>query len=231
MSESFQQRQKKLVYEYEQSIQSGNVKPTVVPIQKDYANDKQQCLTSVSFVPTDIAKKIIKEVTEPLRQYDPNHYFYPPESMHLTIKNIRTINDPPLFNTKDIERVDKLFAETIPQFPKFEFAIEDVVVFPTSMSVTAFSDRILWDLVSALDKGLKEISVPDNKKYVSDSVYFGNITLCRFTKKPNDKFIKEAREFRNHKIGKMKIEKINLISCNAVCHPNSLKIIGEYKLS
>lgn len=199
-------------------------------MQKDHAKDKQRCLTSVSFVPENISNKIIREVIEPLQQYDPNHYFYLTESMHLTLKNIRTVNNPPLFDAKDIKKVDKLFSEIIPQFPKFDFTVEDVVIFPTSMSVTAFSDRILWDLVSSLDKGLKEIGVPDNKKYTSNSVYFGNITLCRFTKKPNEKFVKEARKFRNYKIGKMTIEKINLITCNAVCHPKSLKIINEYNL-
>ncbi|MDD5489417.1 MAG: hypothetical protein PHP25_01905 [Candidatus Moranbacteria bacterium] len=230
MPESFQEQQKKLIVEYEQSISKGNIKSTFVAMQKDYANDGQICLTSVVFVPENISDKINKEVIEPLRHYDPDQYFYPVESLHLTIKNIRTINNPPLFDAKDIEKVDKLFSEIIPQFSKFNFAVEDVVIFPTSMSVAAFSDRILWDLVSSLDKGLKEIGVPDNKKYTSNSVYFGNITLCRFTKKPNDKFVKEARKFRNYKIGKMKVEKINLITCNAVCYPKSLKIISEYKL-
>jgi len=47
---------------------------------------------------------------------------------------------------------------------------------------------------------------------------------------PKNKSIIEVRKMRNLKIGKFKVEKINLITSNAVCHPASRKIIAEYEL-
>lgn len=223
-------KQKELVKQLEESFIGGANKSTIVGVQKDYANDDQICLTSVVFIPEDISKKIIFNVIDKLKKIEPQHYFYPLESMHLTIKNIRTVNKPPLFSETDINKANKLFNEIIPEFPVFQFNIEDVLVFPTSISVMAYSNDIFQKLVFALDKGLQRIGVPDNKKYFSDSIFLGNITICRFTQKPSDKFIEEAKKMRNLKIGEFRAEKISLITCNAACNSNSRKIINEYNL-
>jgi|SRR3989339_678378 len=230
MTNDYFSQQKHLVKEIETSLLKGVRKASTVEMQKDYTNDDQICLTSVVFVPKNISQKITEDIVRPLQKIDSDQYYYPLDSMHLTIKNVRVIKNPPSFNEEDIRKVDKLFSELIPKFPKFEFSIEDVILWPTSIAVMGYCGKTLQKLVTALDEGLKEIGVPDNKKYISDSVYFGNITLCRFTKKPNEQFMEEAGKFRNYKIGKMKVEKISLISCNAVCHPSSRKIIGEYEL-
>ncbi len=202
----------------------------MVDRQKDYANDRQTSLTSVVFLPEDITDGITKNITSPLKNIEPNQYFYPAASMHLTIKNIRTISEPPTFSQADVIKVNKLFNNIIPKFQTFEFNVEDILIFPTSLAVMAYSDDTLKKLVLALDKGLNKIGMPDNKKYLSDSVFWGNITVCRFVEKPGDKFMAQAKKMRNLKIGKFKVKKISLICCNAVCHKNSKKIIAEYEL-
>lgn len=230
MNNNYLLQQKDLVKRLEDSFANGVHKSTVVDMQKDYVNDDQICLTSVVFIPDVISNRILKNFINRLKIIEPHHLFYPRESMHLTIKNIRTIKKPPLFTESDINKVNQLFKEIIPSFPCFEFNVEDVLNFPTSLSVMAYSDETLKKLILALDKGLKEIGVPDNKKYLSDSVFWGNITICRFVKNPGDQFIAEVKKMRNSKIGRFKVEKINLITCNAVCYSESRKIIGEYEL-
>jgi len=230
MIDNYILKQKVLVKELENIFIKGESKSTVVDMQKDYANNKQITLTSVVFLPKNITDSITKNIINPLQRIEPNQYFYPAASMHLTIKNIRTIHEPPIFNESDVNKVNKLFNDIIPKFQPFEFKVEDVLIFPTSISVMAYSDDILQKLVLALDNGLKEIGVSDDKKYLSDSVFWGNITVCRFTEKPSDLFIAEVKKMRNLKIGKFKVENINLITCNAVCRENSKKIIAEYKL-
>ncbi|MDD5291281.1 MAG: hypothetical protein PHZ04_04190 [Patescibacteria group bacterium] len=235
MRNNYLLQQKALVKKLENSfvqnnIKANNNKVSVVSIQTDYANNNKICLTSVVFIPNDVSDRIILKVINNLKEIESHHYFYPDESMHLTIKNIRGIHQPPLFTEKDILKVDQLFKEIIPKFPAFEFKVEDVLIFPTSLSVMAYSNDTLQKLVLALDKGLREIGVPDNKKYFSDSVFWGNITVCRFTENPSPQFIDAAKKIRNLKIGEFKVEKVNLITCNAVCYPKSRKIIGEYEL-
>ena len=230
MKTDYFSQQKYLVKEIENSLSKGMRKATTIEMQKDYANDDQICLTSVVFVPKNISQKIAEDIIGPLQKIDPAQYYYSSDSMHLTIKNVRVIKNPPSFNEEDIRKVDKLFSELIPKFPKFEFSIEDVILWPTSIAVMGYCDETLQKLVTALDKGLREIEVPDDKKYASNSVYFGNITICRFAQNPKEESLEAVKKLRDHKIGNMIIEKINLITCNAVCHPSSRKIIGEYKL-
>ncbi|MBU0707305.1 hypothetical protein KKG41_02960 [Patescibacteria group bacterium] len=230
MNNDYLLQQKALVEELESSFARGDSKTTVVETQKDYANDDQICLTSIVFIPDEISSKVIQNISDPLKKIEPQQYFYPPGSMHLTIKNIRTISKPPLFTQKDVIKVNELFNIIIPKFSVIEFRVEDVLLFPTSISLMAYSNDDLQKLVLALDKGLNEIDLPDDKTLLSDSIFWGNITVCRFTEKPNENFVSKVKKMRNMKIGKLKVEKISLVTCNAVCHPGSRKVISEYEL-
>ncbi|NMG22400.1 hypothetical protein, partial [Brasilonema bromeliae] len=69
------------------------------------------------------------------------------------------------------------------------------------------------------------------KKYISDTVFFGNMTLCRLTHEPSTLFKKKVQELENIYIGEMGVTEISLVICNAVCHPKTKKVIGTYKLS
>lgn len=223
-------QQKATIKMLEDSLAKGVSKSTVVNMQKDYENDDQICLTSVVFISNEFSSKIISNVIAKLKKIEPQHYYYPPEAFHLTIKNVRTINKPKLFNNSDINKANNLFKNVIPKFSSFDFCVEDVLVFPTSLALMAYSDEDLKKLVNDLDKGLKQVGVPDNKKYFSNTVYWGNITFCRFTNKPSTHFINEVNKMRNLVIGSFKVKDINLITCNSVCSPKSRKIIGKYKL-
>ncbi len=230
MPSNYSQEQKQMVNELENTFATGDRKSTVVDMQTDYANDDQMCLTSVVFIPPDISKIITEKIIKPLQAIEPMHYFYPPESMHLTIKNVRTISKPPLFSETDVEKTKKLYSNIVPTFSRFTFDVEDVVLFPTSLSVMAYSSEVLKELVLSLDKGLKEIGVPDNKKYLSDTIFWGNITVCRFVTHPGQEFIDMVKELRNLKIDSLIVDTVSLITCNAVCEPSSRHVLAEYSL-
>lgn len=228
--ENYKSKQQKTISEMEKTFIRGGQKSTIVEMRQDYFNDNQIALTSIIRIDSKICNKITEEVIEPLRQIDPNHFYFSPESMHITIKNIRTINNPPSFTQEDVDKASTLFSKLIPKFDSFEFEIEDVILFPTSISVMAYSNKTLYDLVTALDKGLNEIGVPDNKQYFSNSVFWGNITICRFTEKPSNEFVEKVKSLRYSKFGKQRVDKINLVEMNAVLNPRYLKIVADYKL-
>ena len=230
MNNSYFQQQKKFVRQLEQSFASGKSASTVVDIQRDYANDDQICLTSVVFIPDEVSRMIATDIIQRLNRIEPWQYFFPSESMHITIKNIRTVSKPPLFSQTDIEKANELFATIVSKFPVFTFSVEDVVVFPTSISVMAYTNETLQKLVLALDEGLKAIGIPDDKKYISNSIFWGNKTICRFTQPPQAELLKEVEKMRKTRIGTFNVETVSLITCNAVCHSSSRDIIGEYKL-
>jgi 2'-5' RNA ligase len=222
--------QKQVVEEFEQSLGGGSNKSSIVEVQKDYANDNQLCLSSISFVPKDLAAEMATKIMEPLQAIEPDFYYYPVNSLHLSIKNIRTIHNPPLFTEEDIKKVAKLFGETVPQFPSLHFEIEDIIKMPTSVLVIAYAEENFKKLFLALDYGLKEIGVPDDKRYFSDSVVWGSITLCRFTHQPKPEFIDKVRSMRHLKFGEMVVSDIKLVVCNAVCHEGSRRTIASFHL-
>jgi len=76
---------------------------TVLPVE-NYANDPRIALTSVHFPKNFFKEAIFDKILKPLKQISPDHYYYPSDSLHLTIKNIRLINDPPTFNEEDVIR-------------------------------------------------------------------------------------------------------------------------------
>jgi len=229
MPDNYIHQQKQLIKKIEESLAAGKVQSTIVEMQKDYAHDDQTCLTLACFVPDDTADKIVNNIIDPLKIIEPDYYYYFPGSLHLTLKNIRTIHKPPLFTEEDIARVDKVFKEIIPQFPPISYYLEDLLLMPTSVSLMGYTMNILKKLVKTLDRGMNKIGVPDDKKYFSDEVFFGNVTLCRFTHRPSTPFVNKVQELKNINIGEVKIVEANLITCNAVCHPKTRKVISTYK--
>ncbi|MBU0670922.1 hypothetical protein KKF29_02065 [Patescibacteria group bacterium] len=230
MENPYSIQQKQIVAQLEKLSAKNEPKATLVDMQKDYKNDDQICLTSLSFVEKKTADKITEKIIKPLEKSGPDHFYFPADSMHITIKNIRTIHKPPLFTPEDIIKADKLFKSIIPKFPSFSFNFKGLAKFPTSISLIGYCDETLRKLVQALDRGLNEISLPDNKKYISDEIFFGNISICRFTHEPSDKFIDKFTELKKINIGTVLIKKINLITCNAVCNPKTRNIINTYEL-
>jgi 2'-5' RNA ligase len=229
MPDTYRELQERAVNQLRAGSQR-NSRASVVPIRSDYKTDTAMCLTSVAFLPADIGQNVYRRIVGPLKGIEPDHHYYPPDSMHITIKNIRTIHNPPLFTQADVRKVARLFAELIPQRPSISFWLEEVVSFQTSAALIAYSSAGLRDLVRALDSGLNKIGVPDNKQYVSDDVFFGNVTLCRYTHPPSKEFYDAVVEMTRAYKRTLKVEAIHLIACNAVCAPESRRVFRSYKL-
>lgn len=230
MNKNYSDQQKKLIKKMALSVQTDEFISTVVPMRPDYEDDNRICLTSVVFPTKKINNFIESQIIKPLKNIEPNHHYYPASSLHITIKNIRTIANPPLFSQKDARKVSNLLKIIVPECVSFDFNFEDIVRFPTSLSLIGYSDERLRVLIQKLDNGLKKIGVPDNKKYFSNSIFFGSMTLCRFTQQPSIKFLNKVAELRTVKIAPVEVKTISLITCNAVCDARGRKIIGEYSL-
>lgn len=227
---SYQQKQLRLFSKLEKQFRQGQTPATLVTPSADYTDDKRICLTSVVFIPKNLQKVILEKIIKPLKNADPNQYYYLPQSLHLTIQNIRTVNLPLLFTDGDIEKVKTVFAKTIPKYQPFEFDLEGLFELPTGISIRGFTSEVLGNLVMELRENLKKVGVADNKTYSSETV-FGNISVCRYyLKQPNASFFRKVKQLKNTKVGKLKVKTISLITTNCVCHPNFTKIIKTYNL-
>ena len=232
MSRTYQDRQKQLIDSIRNDVSTVTAQASVVPMQADYAADPGRCLTSVMFVPRPIAKRLQAEVQQTLARVEPQHYYNPPESMHITIKNVRVAEAPPTFDDADIAQVHGCFAGIVPRHARFPFVFEQLVIFPNSVSLVGYSDESLRSLVRDLDGGLRAVGMPDNKRYLSDEVFFGNITLCRFTHPPSIALIETVDHLnRAWRPIEICLSHIELIAGNASATPATLKRLHRYELS
>jgi hypothetical protein len=227
----YRRQQKQLIDQLRLGAGQPGAKATVVPMKRDYRHDPAIGLTSVAFVPPELGRAISQDIIEPLKAIEPDHYYYEPDSMHLTVKNIKSVHNPPHFTPTDARQAGRLFARIIPRHGAFSVQLEELVPFSTSLSLIAYSGAPLHKLVQALDAGLKEIGVPDDKRYVSKAVIFGNVTLCRYVQPPSERFLNAVTERAHAFTAELKIEAVHLITCNAVCAPEWRDYIGSYWLN
>ena len=229
--DSYTQKQKELVAKMKKMFaQNQHGSGTVVERKDNYVDSEELTLTTIVFITKNIIDIIAQKILEPLKSIEPDHYYYPAESTHLTIKSIRYASNPPGYTEQDIEKVNNLFQSIVSEFDSFTFSLEGLTRFPNSLSLMGYSNDSLKDLVLALDQGLKDIGVPDNKKYFSDEIFFGNVTLCRFTHDPGGKFLAKVKELEEVQIGELEIKELSLVTSDAVCSSASKKIINTYNL-
>lgn len=228
---TYQELQEGLFNTIEENAKHGKQLSTIVPTVRDYRQDKRLCLTGVSFLPSELQRKIETDILNPLLKIDPVQYYYPPQALHLTIQNVRASNYPPTFNQNDIKKVKAVFMEVIPNHKRIKFELKGIFNLPTSLAIRAYSNSSLKNLVLELRKKLATAGVADDKVYASAEVFFGNITFCRFTKTPNKEFQQKISNLKNIKIGTMIVNTVSLITTNPGCHPNRTIAIDKIYLS
>lgn len=225
----FQKKQLDLIRQMESDFASGTATSTVVAMQTDYVNDPQLCLTCVSFLPHDIVDTIQKQLIRPLSVIEPDFYFYPNQSLHITIQNIRVISDPPHFNEIDIAKAQQLLQNFIPAYEPFVFEFSGILLLPTSLAVIVLITPEYDHFVRAFRQTLISADVPDDKQYFSDEIIFANTTICRYTHEPSQEFLDEVAKHKQTLFGSMNVEEVSLIQTNAGAHPLKTKVLGTYR--
>jgi len=199
---------------------------SIVPQRRDHAADVRMCLTALVFFSKNLQDRVTESIIQPLAEADPEQYYYPPESMHVTIQNVRNINEPPHFSEQDVEKVKIKFREIIPRHQRFSMSLKGLFQLPTSIALRGYTDEQLRALVMDLRQGLIDCGVPDDKKYASEKVFFGSSTICRVTQRPNAAFYEQVKNLKEVEVGKLEIQEIALITTNAVCHPRKTVVIS-----
>lgn len=224
-----QQKQIKVIDEIEKQVERKFLQFSIVSPINDYENDSRMSLTSVHFPKEKLLEIMYQLFIEPLRMIDPHHYYYSNDSLHMTIKNIKVIHDPPQFTSKDINIAKHIFQEVIAKHCKFNIYFYRLMLFPHNLSLIGTTDPELDTIVLDLDTRLKNAGIPDDKKYINIRFFFSNITLARFTSPVSHTFIEKVNELsRNVNIMPYEVDSISLLSCNAVLKKRN--IFGSWKL-
>lgn len=211
-----QQKQIAVINDIEKQIKDNTLHFTTVPPVNDYEGDTRLCLTSVH-IPHNHLINTAREIIEQLRNVEPTYYFYDNDSLHMTIKNVRVINNPPHFTNEDTEKAKEVFSEVIPHHQTFSVYFYRLLLFPTNLALIGTTDPELDSIILDLDKNLNKKGVPDDKKYSNDRYFFSNMTLARFPE-ASDTFKQKVKELSDSlRVDPYEVDSVTLLSCNAVC--------------
>lgn len=225
----YQQKQIVLMRQMEDSLAKNTAASTIVIIQKDYVNDPQLCLTCVSFLPKNIAETIQTQLLTKLATIESAFYYYPVQSLHVTIQNIRIINNPPHFCSADIAKAQQLLQNFIPAYKPFVFEFFGILLLPTSLAIIALITPEYERFVRAFRQALINAGIPDDKQYFTNEIIFANTTICRYTHEPSQEFLDELKKYERTSFGSMRAQEVSLIQTNAGAHPSKTKVLGTYQ--
>lgn len=212
----YQNKQIEVINSIETQINNDSLRFSTVSPVKDYESDSRICLTSVHIPSQSLKNQIQKLLVEPLKSVEPNYYYYSPDSMHMTIKNIRVINEPPHFTDSDILKAEEVFSRLIPNHKKFKVYFYRLLLFPNNLALIGTTDPELDQIFLDLDKRLNDVGVPDDKKYTNKEYFFSNMTLARFSK-ASDSFKRKIEELSNvFPLKPYNVDSVTLLTCNAV---------------
>jgi len=99
---------------------------------------------------------------------------------------------------------------------------------PFSLSIRCYCAESIRGLLAEVREGFKAAGVPDNKKYASQEVFFGNVTFCRFASPPTDtRWKKLVDELKDVDFGQLNVKEVHLVTTNGVCHPSKTKLVTK----
>jgi len=224
----YKELQKEMVRRLEYGSATSAQGVSVVPMRSDFTGQPERSLTTVTFIGQDIGSAIQETVVKPLARLEPEHHYYPTDALHLTIKNVCSLADPPAFSEADIKTADRVLRSTVSLYPALDFALEETVALRNSVAVIGYSGQWFKRLIQELDDRLRRAGLPDDKRYVSDTVFFSNITVCRFVHPPSADFLKMLAAQRFRLNARLQVSRVNLIVVDAVCSPETRRDIAAY---
>jgi len=220
----YQLKQREVVDRIEEGVNDGCLNFSTISPVENYEDDPRTCLTSVHLPRQSLLKQVQQSIIKPLSRIEPDFYYYPPDSLHMTIKNIRVSNDPPQFNEKDIRKAEKIFSEIIPNKKQFNVYFYRLLLFPNNLALIGTTDPELDNIILDLDKALEAQGIPDDKVYINSQYFFSNMTLARFNTPPSKKFKEKVNQLSaglNFK--PYRVDSVTLLTCNPVFKNRQIK--------
>lgn len=225
-----QQAQIEVINKIEQQANTNSMQFSTVTPVNDYTNDTRISLTGVHLPNDSLKKNVSTQILEPLRKVDPTHHYYQPDTLHLTIKNVRLISDPPAFDDEDISKVKNVFKDVIPHHHAFKAYFYRLLLFPANLTLIGTTEPELDLIHLDLDRRLNEVGISDDKQYVNSRYFFCNMTLVRFTSSITNEYMDKIEEISRSIICKpYKIDSVTLLTCNATL--NKQQIIDTWSLT
>ena len=212
------------------SISAGQGRSSLVPMRASYVN-VVRCLSILAFPSASLAHQICDELIPVFTAIDPQHHYYPAESLHLTIKGIRAAASPAAYAERETSTVAEVLRHLAPRLRPLEFTLRGVARFPSSLIVRAFGTTAFRDTILMLDDALRKAGIATNKVDASMSVFIGNMTFCRFTTEPSARLLDCVRSKDVSSLGRFTVDTMALVGCDEVCSLESRLTYASVPLS
>ncbi|MBP7875516.1 hypothetical protein KA012_00790 [Candidatus Woesebacteria bacterium] len=209
-------QQKAVIDQIAEQVATNKLRFTTVGLVDDYENDTRMALTCVHLPDSKLLNKIVETFIAPLQAIEPEYYYYPTTSLHLTIKNIRVVADSPSFGDAEIALAKKVCSSIIPNHKQFNVYFYRLLLFPNSLALIGTTDPELDEIHLDLDQALTKSGIPDDKVYTNKRYFFSNMTLARFNSAPSAAFrrqvaaLSDAMAFETYTV-----DSLTLLRCNA----------------
>jgi hypothetical protein len=227
---TYREQQKFFIAELNRHATDGSYPATFIHPSNDYRSDARVSLGLFLLPPLDFIADLQWSVQSQLLKTDPHQYATPSRAMHFTFKNIQTVADPPTFSPQQAESLVPQLQSIIARYPAFDLECEGLLVTPSSIGVVGFYPENIGKMVLEIDEMLTQFGLPDNKKYVSSSVTFTNITLIRYTKAANLDLLRKAAELQDFR-RKLSVSSLQLVSADLSFTPEKTRIWAHLPFS
>ena len=224
-----QLEQMKIVDSIENNILNNTANIELLNAPKNFDSDPRTCLGLFHLPKPTLKNTLYKKIIVPIKKQFPEHYYTKKNSLHMTIKNIRTASDPPTFSQKDIQTAEKVFSQITKTHKTFNVYFYKLLLFPMSLSLVGLTDPEFDKIVLDSDKILNDHNLSDNKKYANSKYFFINVTLARFENKFFNSLLDPVKQISNSlNFEPYTVDSASLVTTNASFHTKT--IIKSWKL-
>ncbi len=170
-----------------------------------------EILTAVVRVPDDVGGRLLR-VLEPVRRAHPTHYYYPLESLHLTVQSFRGLSErSPAFRAA----VDRLGSAVTASKPP-TITLRGIAL--ASVSIVTWATADGWQFDRAWRAGT---SPPGSESRTLPP----HVNLVRLAESPKANLRRILAGMGAIDLGAFAPDEVVVVRCNAVMAPESLEIL------
>ena len=172
----------------------------------------------------------VAPILEELHQHDPHHHYYPPESIHVTI---RKLGQFPSEDTGAAARLAEL-RHIAASHPSFDLTVRGLNLSPTTVFAQVFPHDQTFHSLRRYLGGIAERSVnqPSSERIIDGVARnLAHANVVRFSDMVTKGFIKEVSRFRRAYFGRWKVREIELVRSDRLLSREGSHVIERIPLA
>jgi 2'-5' RNA ligase len=180
-------------------------------------------------VPSHVASSVAPAL-EVLRQHDPHHHYYSPDTMHVTVRKLgRFPSDDPGV----ADRLDEL-CRIAASHPSFDLTMWGLNISPTTVFAQIITHdqtfhSLRWHLGELAEQSVSESS--SERLFDAAARNLAHTNVARFSGLVTNGFIKEVSRFRRTLFGRWTVREVELVRSDKLLSREGSQVIERIPLA